>query len=78
MGFIFFLWDWEKCNNNLSQTIDPDLLEDYEPYEYADPVTVPNDVTVPPDCDLFYLDCDMGRFEAALYLDKVMFYNWSI
>ena len=70
---LIFSMRLREMLHNLCQTIDPDLLEDYEPYEYADPVTVPNDVTVPQDCDLFYLDCDMGRFRAALYLDKGMF-----
>ena len=72
--------------HNLCQTIDPDLLEDYEPSgnysyddtelyddydQYAYPGPVTNDVS--PDCDLFYLDCDWGDLEAALHLDKGMF-----
>ena len=71
---LIFSMRLREMLHNLCQTIDPDLLEDYEPYEYADSVTVSNDVTVPQDCDLFYLDCDLGEFAAALYLDKGMFY----
>ena len=87
--FIFH-WNWERklLVKNLYQTIDPNLLEDYEPYEYepyeypdsntVDSVTVSNDVTVSPDCDLFYLDCDRGEMYATLFLDKAMFLSFAI